>query len=180
MCGQQRLVPHDNSHRQREWCSKPSAMLWLHETFLSIAVPDQNNPSCNWPPPGNSFCPQITLNRDATFFSLARTTKYTHRHPGQPPLYLHRGGYMSPCSVCRWRHQLVDIHTPSALKSPCDRVLSFSLFTATATLDSQGSGTSMSIPSRAGVTICSSTAGYCRQCRFPRETGLLQGQPASP
>lgn len=136
-------------------------MLWLLETFWFIAVSldtVQQHPTKTIQVAtvlllATHFAPRWRSIGMQFFFFLSRTTKYIHRHPGQPSLYLHRGGYVSPCSVCCWRHQLVDIHTPSDLKSPCDRVLSFSLSMATATLDSQGSGTSMSIPSRVAVIL---------------------------
>lgn len=116
------------------------------------ATPDQNNPSFHCPP-GNSFCPQMALNKDETFFFFLPGQQSTPIviQDSLPCTYIEET--MRLLSRCRWRQQLVDIHTPSALKSLCD-----SLSTATATLDSQGSGTSMSIPSRAGV-ICSSTTG---------------------
>lgn len=108
MGGQQRFVPHDKSHWQWERRSKPSAMLWLRKTFWSIAV---SLDTVQQPLTktiqvstvlllATHFAPRWrSIKMKLFFFFFARTTKYTHRHPGQPPLYLHRGDYASPFTV---------------------------------------------------------------------------------
>lgn len=135
-------------------------MLWLRKTFWSIAVsldtvqqPLTKTIQVSTVLLATHFAPRWRSIKMKLFFFFLPGQQSTPIviQDSLPCTYIEET--MRLLSRCRWRQQLVDIHTPSALKSLCD-----SLSTATATLDSQGSGTSMSIPSRAGV-ICSSTTG---------------------